>query len=240
MSRYQISTKYHGLLISDDQSVRHVISQYLGSAGYSVRTLSSGLFTLQEAGNEVPHIVIIDLAAPGKSNDCVDLIRWVRGRSEVPIIILSACGEETLRVQCLDTGADDYLTMPFGRDEFVARVRALVRRASYADSPSNAARVIEVGKLTINLQEQSVAIDGIDICLSWKEFTLLAELACNADKPLTHDALIDRVWGSEFRGSNHYLYVYIGQIRKRLGAEYASLLKTVPGHGYVLRTPQIS
>jgi two-component system KDP operon response regulator KdpE len=166
----------------------------------------------------------------------VDVCAWIRARSDVPIIILSARLEEDLKVAALDAGADDYVTKPFGSDELLARVRAFLRR-SYVSAKTDGA-TIQIGELQIDLSARRVLIGENDLHLTRTEYALMAELAQHLDAIITHDELIARVWGPEYRGSNHYLHTYIGRLRKKLG-EYGDLLETVPGMGYNLHSKKI-
>jgi len=165
----------------------------------------------------------------------VDVCAWIRARSDVPIIILSARSEEELKVAALDAGADDYVTKPFGQEELLARVRAFLRRsyavANAADLPSTKLRI---GELLIDLEARRVFIDEEDLHLTRIEYAILAELARKPGAIVTHNELIANVWGPEYRGSNHYLHNYLGRLRKKLGA-YAGILETVPGMGYHLQ-----
>jgi len=171
----------------------------------------------------------LDLVLPGLSG--VDICTWIRARSDVPIIILSARMEEDLKVAALDAGADDYVTKPFGQEELLARVRAFLRR-SYA-APNTPETKIQIGELRIDLDARRVFIGEEDLHLTRTEYAILAELAGHLDAIVTHDELIAQVWGPEYRGSNHYLHNYLGRLRKKMGT-YGGLLETVPGMGYNL------
>jgi two-component system, OmpR family, KDP operon response regulator KdpE len=174
--------------------------------------------------------VLLDVVLPGLSG--VDVCAWIRARSEVHIIILSARSEEDLKVAALDAGADDYVTKPFGQEELLARVRAFLRR-SYA-TPNIPETKVQIGDLRIDLEEHRVFIGEEDLHLTRTEYAILAELTRRTDAIVTHDELIVQVWGPEYRGSNHYLHNYLGRLRKKLRS-YGNLLETVPGMGYHLR-----
>jgi two-component system KDP operon response regulator KdpE len=179
-------------------------------------------------------LVFLDLMLPGLSG--VDVCAWIRARSDVPIIVLSARMEEDLKVAALDAGADDYVTKPFGQEELLARVRAFLRR-TYVSAKTSDDR-IEIGELRIDLTARRVYIAEKDLHLTKTEYALLAELARHLDAIVTHDELLTRVWGEAYRGSNHYLHTYLGRLRKKLG-EYSDLLETVPGMGYNLHSKKI-
>ncbi len=217
------------LIVEDDPSIRKLVRVNLVKRGYTVSEAedSHQAMTLFQA--ETVDLVLLDLVLPGLSG--VDICQWMRARSEVPIIVLSARSEEDLKVAALDAGADDYVTKPFGQEELLARVRAFLRR-SYA-APTTTESKIQIGELRIDLEARRVFIGDEDLHLTRTEYAILAELAVHLDAIVTHDELIAQVWGPEYRGSNHYLHNYLGRLRKKLG-EYGGLLETVPGMGYNL------
>jgi len=158
----------------------------------------------------------------------------MRQLSDIPIVVLSAREDEELKVHALDTGADDYVTKPFSPKELLARVRAVMRRARPAEADKSTE--VRIKDFTIDLQSRRAFVGGADMHLTRTEFALLAELARNPEAVLTHENLLARVWGPEYRDSSHYLHVYLGRIRKKLGPELESLLETVPGVGYILHS----
>lgn len=222
------------LIVEDDPNIRKLVRVNLVKRGY----------TVSEAGDshqaialfqEIPvDLVLLDLVIPGLSG--VDVCSWIRSRSDVPIIILSARLEEDLKVAALDAGADDYVTKPFGQEELLARVRAFLRRTYVVAKTSNSR--IQIGELIIDLEARRVFIGESDLHLTRTEYSLLSELANRLDAIVTHDELLIQVWGPEYRGSNHYLHTYLGRLRKKLG-EYGELLETVPGMGYNLHSKKI-
>jgi two-component system KDP operon response regulator KdpE len=222
------------LIVEDDPNIRKLVRVNLVKRGY----------TVSEAGDshqaialfqEVPvDLVLLDLLLPGLSG--VDVCKWIRARSDVPIIVLSAQLEEDLKVAALDAGADDYVTKPFGQEELLARVRAFLRR-SYVSAKTNDTK-IQIGDLCIDLEARRVLVGESDLHLTRTEYAILAELAHRLDAIVTHDELLTQVWGPEYRGSNHYLHTYLGRLRKKLG-DYGELLETVPGMGYNLHSKKI-
>jgi two-component system KDP operon response regulator KdpE len=191
-----------------------------------IRKLVRALSTFR---HETFDLVLLDLVMPGVGG--LEVCTQIREQSDVPIIVMSAHNQEELKVQALDAGADDYVTKPFGHEELLARMRAVWRRAGAA---SPAAGKVVIGNLTVDLAARRVFVKGTDIRLTRTEFALLAELARNRESVLTHDELLTRVWGPEYKGSNHYLHIYLGRIRSKLGPGLDSVLETVPGVGYVL------
>jgi two-component system KDP operon response regulator KdpE len=222
------------LIVEDDPSIRKLVRVNLVKRGYTVSEAADSHQAIA-LFQEVPvDLVLLDVMLPGLSG--VDVCTWIRARSDVPIIVLSARLEEDLKVAALDAGADDYVTKPFGQEELLARVRAFLRR-SYVSAKTSETK-IEIGDLRIDLAERRVFIAEIDLHLTKTEYAILAELAHHLDSIVTHDELIAKVWGSEYRGSNHYLHTYLGRLRKKLG-EYGVLIETVPGMGYDLHSKKI-
>ena len=222
------------LIVEDDPNIRKLVRVNLVKRGYTVSEAEDS-HQAMALFQEVPvDLVLLDLMLPGLSG--VDVCTWIRARSDVPIIILSARMEEDLKVAALDAGADDYVTKPFGQEELLARVRAFLRR-SYVSAKTNEAK-IQIGELLIDLEARRVFIGENDLHLTRTEYAILAELANRLDAIVTHDELIAHVWGPEYRGSNHYLHNYLGRLRKKLG-DYGELLETVPGMGYNLHSKKI-
>jgi two-component system, OmpR family, KDP operon response regulator KdpE len=219
------------LIVEDDPNIRKLVRVNLIKRGYTVSEAGDSHQAMALFQSEDVDLVLLDLVIPGLSG--VDVCAWIRARSDVPIIVLSARLEEDLKVAALDAGADDYVTKPFGQEELLARVRAFLRR-TYA-APTTPDTKILIGKLRIDLEARRVFVGEADLHLTRTEYAILAELAQHLDGIVTHDELIARVWGAEYRGSNHYLHNYLGRLRKKLG-EYGELLETVPGMGYNLHS----
>jgi two-component system KDP operon response regulator KdpE len=222
------------LIVEDDPNIRKLVRVNLTKRGYTIKEAADSHQAIELFQAEPFDLVLLDLMLPGLSG--VDVCKWIRGRSEIPIIILSARLEEDLKVAALDAGADDYVTKPFGQEELLARVRAFLRR-SYISAKINDSK-IQIGELSIDLDARRVFIGENDLHLTRTEYSLLAELAHRLNAIVTHDELITRIWGPEYRGSNHYLHTYLGRLRKKLG-DYSDLLETVPGMGYNLHSKKI-
>ncbi len=220
------------LVVDDNLSVQKLVSVNLQARGYAVDVAGTGEDALRLFKAGTYDLVILDLILPGISG--IDVCSLIRQVSDIPIVVLSAREDEDLKVHALDTGADDYVTKPFSHKELLARVRAVMRRAK-ADTTTKLPE-IHIKDLTVDLQGRRAFVGGADMHLTRTEFALLAELAQNQEAVLTHDALLVKVWGPEYRDSNHYLHVYLGRIRKKLGPELDSLLETVPGVGYILHS----
>jgi two-component system KDP operon response regulator KdpE len=221
------------LIVEDDPNIRKLVRVNLVKRGYTVSEAGDSHQAIALFQSEVVDLVLLDLVLPGLSG--VDVCLWIRARSDVPIIVLSARLEEDLKVAALDAGADDYVTKPFGQEELLARVRAFLRR-SYS-TPNLSDTKIPTDGLRIDLEARRVLIGDEDLHLTRTEYAILSKLAQHRDAIVTHDELIVQVWGAEYRGSNHYLHNYLGRLRKKLGA-YGELLETVPGMGYNLHSPK--
>ena len=223
------------LIVEDDPSIRKLVRVNLAKRGYTVSEAEDSHQAIALFQKVPVDLVVLDLLLPGGLSG-VDVCTWIRARSDVPIIVLSARLEEDLKVAALDAGADDYVTKPFGQEELLARVRAFLRR-SYVSAKTNDSK-IQIGELCIDLEARRVLIGERDLHLTRTEYAILAELAHRLDAIVTHDELLTRVWGPEYRGSNHYLHTYLGRLRKKLG-DYGELLETVPGMGYDLHSKKI-
>jgi two-component system, OmpR family, KDP operon response regulator KdpE len=222
------------LIVEDDPNIRKLVRVNLVKRGYTVSEAKDSHQALALFQEVQVDLVLLDLVLPGLSG--VDICHWIRARSNVPIIVLSARLEEDLKVAALDAGADDYVTKPFGQEELLARVRAFLRR-SYVSAKTDDSK-IRIGELNIDLEARRVFISENDLHLTRTEYAILSQLANRMDAIVTHDELISEVWGPEYRGSNHYLHTYLGRLRKKLG-EYSELLETVPGMGYNLHSKKI-
>jgi two-component system KDP operon response regulator KdpE len=219
------------LIVEDDANIRKLVRVNLVKRGYTVIEAEDSHQAMAIFQTEMVDLVLLDLVIPGLSG--VDVCAWIRSRSDVPIIVLSARLEEDLKVSALDAGADDYVTKPFGQEELLARVRAFLRR-SYVSAKTDETK-FQIGELCIDLEAHRVFVGERDLHLTRTEYGILAELANRMDAIVTHDELIAQVWGPEYRGSNHYLHNYLGRLRKKLG-DYSDLLETVPGMGYNLHS----
>lgn len=224
-------SSYKTLVVDDDPKIRQLIRVNLEPRGYTVQEASDGFEAMKKIETNLPDLLLLDLVMPLMGG--IEVCLWTRERSDIPIIVLSAQDEEQLKVRALDAGADDYIAKPFSYEELLARVRAVMRRAAGVrnDEPK-----IAIENLLIDLKTRRVTVDGQAAHLTRTEFALLAELAQNLDAVLSHRELLVRVWGPEYFDASHYLHIYFGRIRSKIGAKYGNLLETVPGMGYSLRS----
>jgi two-component system, OmpR family, KDP operon response regulator KdpE len=220
------------LAIDDNPQIQKLVTVNLQTRGYAVQVAGSGEEALDLFKVGKFDLILLDLILPGISG--IDVCMWIRQQSDIPIVVLSAREDEELKVRALDSGADDYVTKPFSQEEMLARVRAVMRRSNSGKSEKKGE--IKVKDLTISLQAHRAFLNGEDMHLTRTEFAILVELAQNQEAVLTHESLLARVWGPEYRDSNHYLHIYLGRIRKKLGVKMEPLLETVPGVGYILHS----
>jgi two-component system KDP operon response regulator KdpE len=220
------------LVVDDEPQILRALGTMLRGAGYDVDTAATAEAALAAAAARPPEGVILDLVLPDRSG--IEVCRELRTWTDVPVIVLSAVGEEHEKVAALDAGADDYVTKPFGVDELLARLRAALRR-----STSTAEPVIAVGGLRIDIVERIVTRDGNRVKLSPHEFDLLRVLAQNEGKLLTHRMLLREVWGPAYQVEAHYIHVYVSHLRRKIEPDPASprYLLTEPGAGYRLVDP---
>jgi two-component system KDP operon response regulator KdpE len=201
------------LVIEDDPAVKKFLRVTLSTQDYQVIEATRGEEGIRHAATTRPDLIILDLGLPDM--DGVDVARRLREWSATPIIVISARGREQEKVVALDAGADDYLTKPFGVAELLARVRVVLRRlaASAQDTPQP---VFELGGLRVDLSSREVSVDGKIVHLTPNEFKLLSLLIQNAGRVMTHRQLLHGVWGPSAGDENHYVRVYMNQLRQKL------------------------
>jgi two-component system KDP operon response regulator KdpE len=221
------------LVVEDEPQVLRFLRASLGAHGYRLAEATNGAAALVEAATRTPDLVLLDLGLPDM--DGVDVARRLREWSAVPVIVLSARGQEDDKIRALDAGADDYLTKPFGVGELLARMRVALRRASLVAGGAGEA-ALETGDLRVDLAARRVFVKGEEVRLTRTEFNLLATLAKHAGRVLTHRQLLQEVWGPGSAGESHYLRVYMGQLRHKLEEDAARprYLLTETGVGYRL------
>jgi two-component system KDP operon response regulator KdpE len=221
------------LIVDDEPQIVRALKVLLRSAGYEVRAATTKAEALDALAVRPPDALVLDLVLPDGSG--VEVCREVRRWSGLPIVVLSAVGDEREKVAALDAGADDYVTKPFGTDELLARLRAVLRRADGAESE----HVVALGDLAIDLSDRRVTRAGQEIRLTPTEWELLHVLARHAGKLVTHRQLLREVWGPEFGEETHYLRVHVAHIRAKLEPDPSRprYLVTEPGVGFRLREP---
>ena len=223
------------LVVDDEQQILRALRTSLRGAGYDVETAETAEGALAAAAMRPPEAVILDLVLPDGTG--IDVCRELRRWSSVPVILLSAIGEEREKVAALDAGADDYVQKPVGIDELLARLRAVLRRTTPAGEP-----VVELGDLVVDLEKRSVALAGEPVHLTPHQFELLRILAINEGKLMTHRALLREVWGPGYGTESNLLHVNVSQLRRKIEPDRARprYLLTEPGAGYRLVNPDES
>jgi two-component system KDP operon response regulator KdpE len=222
------------LVVEDEPQVMRFLRAALPGHGYAIVEATTGSEALVQATTRGPDLVLLDLGLP--DIDGIEVTRRLREWSTVPIIVLSARGEERSKIEALDAGADDYLTKPFGAGELLARMRVALRNAARLGEEPDP--VFEAGELRVDLGARRVYANGAEVRLTRTEYRLLATLVKHAGKVLTHRQLLREVWGPGSVDQSHYLRVYMGQLRHKLEKNPArpQRLLTETGVGYRLRT----
>jgi len=218
------------LVVDDEPQITRVLRHSLAAHHYDVRTAADGLSALDTFRDWHPDLIITDLQMP--EMDGIEFCRAVRKLSTLPIIVLSVRGEEGIKVQALDAGADDYVTKPFGIDELLARVRAALRRSP--DLQADETTKLEDGDFSIDLATREVVVDSASVHLTPKEFDLLVFLFRNRGKVITHRAILAAIWGGNSTEQTEYLRVFVGQVRKKIEKDPSKprYIVTEPWIGY--------
>lgn len=227
------------LTADDDPQLLRLIARNLQFEGYEVLTASDGRQALEQIERNTLDLVLLDVMMPHM--DGFTVTQRVREFSSVPIIIITARGQDQDKVRGLDLGADDYLTKPFSVDELLARVRAVLRRSNFAINEQSAMRnVFSIGELNIDYAQHIVTLNGKEISLTPIEYRILAYLAQNAGRVVTQDLLLEHVWGSEYIGESHMLQVNVNRLRRKIEPDPAHprYILTKVGVGYQLAIGQ--
>jgi two-component system KDP operon response regulator KdpE len=221
------------LLVEDEPQIRRFLRAALDSHGFRLIEAATGEEGLAAATTRQPEIIILDLGLPDM--DGLEIIRRVREWSAIPIIVLSARGQERDKITALDAGADDYVAKPFGVGELLARMRVALRHAARGTDEPGESR-FSVGDLQVDLAQRQVTLAGQPVHLTPIEYRLLTTLVRHAGKLLTHRQLLNEVWGPNYTEQAHYLRVYTAQLRRKLEADPARprYVLTEPGVGYRL------
>ena len=222
------------LVVDDEPQIHRFLKPALAAQGYQVHSALNGQEALLQASNHRPDIVLLDLGLPGLEG--LKVLTRFREWSTAPVIVLSARGEEEVKVKALDTGADDYLTKPFGVTELLARMRVALRHATRLARREDLSEFVQ-DSLRVDLVRRQAFKDSQEIHLTPLEYKLLVELIKHAGKVLTHRHLLTEVWGPGYLNQGHYLRIYMRQLRHKLEDDPAQpkLLINEPGVGYRLR-----
>jgi two-component system KDP operon response regulator KdpE len=216
------------LVVDDEPQIRRALGVNLRARGYEVDRAATGEDGLQQAAARHPDVVLLDLGLPGI--DGIEVVRGLRGWTQVPIIILSVRETEAEKVAALDAGADDFVTKPFGMDELLARLRAAVRR----HQPTPETAIVETGDFTIDLVAKKAFVGGEDVHLTPTEWGLVELLVRNPGRLVTQRQVLQQVWGPQYERETNYLRVYMAQVRRKLEPlpSRPKYFITEPGMGY--------
>jgi len=221
------------LVIDDEPQIRKFLRISLVSQGYNVLEAATGADGLSQAALKQPDMLVLDLGLPDM--DGQQGLREFREWSNVPVLVLSVRASEVQKVQALDAGANDYVTKPFGIQEFLARVRALLRQAPAGETQAAA---VELGPLVVDLAFRRVLLDGVEVALTRKEYAVLAQLARHPGRVITQQQLLKDIWGPTHIENSHYLRIVIGHLRQKLADDptHPRFISTEAGVGYRLLT----
>jgi two-component system KDP operon response regulator KdpE len=224
------------LLIEDEPPIRKFLRAGLEAQGYSLVESETGRDGLAQATMRLPDLVLLDLGLP--DIDGFEIVQRIREWSRMPIIVLTARGQDGDKVRALDAGADDYVTKPFSLSELLARMRVALRHRAEA-APDDANGLLEIDRLRIDLARRRITVGDAEVQLTPTEFRLLATLARHAGRVLTHEFLLREVWGPTSIAQHHYVRVYMAQLRRKIELDPARprIILTEPGVGYRLRDP---
>lgn len=219
------------LIVDDEPQIRKFLRIALAAQGYKVLEAETGGQGLEQAALGRPDLIVLDLGLPDMDGQVV--LAQLREWTQVPVLVLSVRASEAQKVQALDAGANDYVTKPFGIQEFLARVRAVLRQASQGQA---AAPVVRLGELEVDLAGRRVTVGGVVLGLTRKEYAVLAQLAGHPGRVITQRQLLTDIWGPSHAEDTHYLRIVIGHLRHKLGDDPAKprYIQTEPGVGYRL------
>jgi len=222
------------LIVDDEPAIIRFLRGTLDANGFKPLVATDGTEALEMIERELPDLVVLDIMMPRMGG--VEVCKRIREWSPMPVIMLSGRGDEEGKVECLNLGADDYITKPFGVSELLARIRAVLRRSDAAGTVVSQPTFTS-GNLSINFAERRVTVNGNQVRLTPTEYSLLQELVLNTGKVFTHSQLLKRVWGQEYEMEREYLRVFIGRLRTKLEADPANprYIITIPGVGYKFR-----
>jgi len=212
MTADQSGLKATVLLIEDDHAIRRLLNVALSDTEFKLVEAETGQEGVDIIVKRSPDVIIVDLGLPDLEG--IEIVKLVRSWSQVPILVLSARGDEKQKVDCLEAGADDYVTKPFGVEELIARIRAVLRRHTFATPEGES--VFESAHLRVDFATRRVYVQEEEVKLSPLEYRLLTTLAQHAGKVVTHKQLLTEVWGPEYSDDVQYLRVYMGYLRKKI------------------------
>jgi DNA-binding response OmpR family regulator len=221
------------LVVDDEIRILNFLRSNLRAAGYDVDTANNGMEALEQFHANPPDLVLLDILMPKMTG--LDVLKELRGFSKVPVIFLSAKGDDRDRIIGLDLGADDYMAKPFSPDELVSRIEAVMRR--FKPAGPTTPDVLSLDAITIDFKAHSVTVRGSKVYLTRLEWLLLSELALNADRLMTYEEILVRVWGAEYRNDIQFLRTWISRLRHKIeeDPDDPKIIVTVTKMGYMLK-----
>jgi two-component system, OmpR family, KDP operon response regulator KdpE len=219
------------LAADDDPAIRTIVSRTLELNDFMVVSCANGTEALTAFAEEEPDLVILDVKMP--EIDGLTVCREIRAESRIPIIMLTGMEDEGDAAAALELGADDYIRKPFGTNELLARVRAILRRTAHENVPESG--LLVAGEVAVDVTQHTVHWNGEEVNLTRTEFNLLVYLLSNQNRVLTHDQILEKVWGADYIGSHHVLRVCISRMRQKFGDANALAIEALSGVGYRLR-----
>jgi len=229
--------RFRILVVDDEERIVNFLTSKLKASGYEVLTASDGVKGLEQAQAQEPDLIVLDLLMPRMNG--LEMLKELRSFSAVPVIILTAKGEDADRIKGLQLGADDYLPKPFNPDELVARIEAIRRRIQPAQKNKDA-ELFRIGDVTIDFSKRQVLVGGESKYLTRTEWLLLSQLANNAGRLMLYEELLTRIWGPEYRDDIQILRTWLSRLRRKLQSDPRSpqLIRTMPKAGYIIDLPQ--
>ncbi|HHT95355.1 MAG TPA: response regulator transcription factor [Clostridia bacterium] len=220
--------------VEDDSSIRELVVYTLNNTGFEAEGMDNAKTLYSKISVNKPELILLDIMLPGESG--LEILKKLRSSKEtanIPVIMVTAKGTEYDKIIGLDSGADDYISKPFGIMELVSRVKALLRRVSRKEDTDSVTDTYTYEGVCINSKNHTVTLDSEPVVLTLKEFRLLYELMANQGIVLTRDTLLERVWGYDYPGETRTIDVHIRTLRKKLG-KYGDIIKTIRGVGYII------
>jgi len=227
--------RFRILVVDDEERILNFLNTKLKASGYEVLTATDGVKGLEQLQSQEPDLVVLDLLMP--KMDGLEMLKQLRTFSPVPVIILTARGEDTDRIKGLQLGADDYLPKPFNPDELVARIEAIKRRME-PEERRKSPEILEMGGVAIDFRKRQVMVNGQEKYLTRTEWLLLSQLVNNAGRLMLYEELLAQIWGPEYRDDVQILRTWISRLRGKLETDPAKpLIRTVPKTGYIIDRP---
>lgn len=224
------------MLVDDEVRILNFLRAKLKASGYKVVTAINGLEALEQVQNSQPDLVVLDILMP--KMDGLEALKQLRTFSSIPVIILTAKGDDTDKIKGLGLGADDYLAKPFNPNELLARIKAVLRRVDPSQT-AKSLKFLSLAEITIDFEKHTISAKGQEKYLTKTEWNLLGKLAQNAGRLMTYEELLTQIWGPEYRNDIQFLRTWVSRLRNKLEADPRNpkLIRTIPKTGYIIDAP---